>query len=174
MELLIVIDMQKDFIDGALGTKEAQAIVEDVVIQIENFVGQVVYTMDTHEEQYLTTQEGRNLPVVHCIRGSDGWKLEERIQALATKNNARIFEKPTFGSMDLAQYVKTLYEQKGLTKVVLMGLCTDICVISNAMLIKAAVPELAIEVKESCLAGVTKESHENALQAMKMCQIKVV
>ncbi len=174
MELLIVVDMQKDFIDGALGTKEAQAIVDNVIAQIEDFSGEVVFTMDTHEEHYLNTQEGQNLPVIHCIKGSDGWQLNERIQAVAKKKNSRIFEKPTFGSMDLAQYVKSLYQEKGLSKVTLVGLCTDICVISNAILIKAAVPELMIEIRENCCAGVTIESHKNALEAMKMCQIKVV
>ncbi len=174
MELLVVVDMQKDFIDGALGTKEAQAIVKEVIKEIKGFSGKVVYTMDTHGEHYLDTQEGRNLPVIHCVKDSDGWQLEKEIQAIAKENKALIFEKPTFGSMELAQYVKQLSDKEKLTKVRVIGLCTDICVISNAMLMKAAVPELEIEVKESCCAGVTKESHNNALKAMKMCQIKVV
>lgn len=172
MNLLVVVDMQKDFIDGALGTKEAKAIVDKVIAVIKTWDGPVVYTMDTHEENYLTTQEGQNLPVVHCIRGSQGWQLEERIRELA--KGKKIFEKPGFGSVDLALYVKELYEKKEVSKVTLIGLCTDICVINNAMVIKAYVPELPIEVKESCLAGVTPESHNNALAAMKMCQIKVV
>ena len=174
MELLVVVDMQKDFIDGALGTPEACAIVDAVVKEIEEFSGEVVYTMDTHDKEYLTTQEGANLPVLHCIRETEGWQLEERMKALAIKNQSKIFEKPGFGSMELANYVMALDKEKELSRVVLVGLCTDICVISNAMLIKAAVPEVKIEVKESCLAGVSIESHKNALEAMKMCQIKVV
>lgn len=172
MNLLVVVDMQKDFIDGSLGTKEAKSIVDEVIATIKAWDGPVVYTMDTHEENYLTTQEGSNLPVIHCVKGSDGWQLEERIRELA--KGKKIFEKPGFGSVELAEYVKDLYEQKKLSKVTLIGLCTDICVINNAMVIKANVPELPIEVKETCLAGVTPESHCNALSAMKMCQIKVV
>ena len=174
MELLIVVDMQKDFIDGTLGTKEAQSIIEPVIEEIKNFTGNIVFTMDTHDNQYLTTQEGSKLPVVHCVKGSEGWHLEDRIDALAKETKAKIFEKPGFGSMELAQYVKRLYQEEGLTRVLLIGLCTDICVISNAMLLKAAAPELIVEVKESCCAGVTKESHSNALRAMEMCHISIV
>ncbi len=174
MELLVVVDMQQDFIHGALGTEEAKAIVDHVIDEIKEFSGQVVYTMDTHTEEYLGTLEGHNLPVKHCVKGSKGWKLEERIEALAKENEAKIIEKPGFGSMELGQYVKDLSTREELTKVILVGLCTDICVISNAMIIKAAVPEVEVEVREKCLAGVTPESHKNALLAMKMCQIKVV
>ncbi len=174
MELLVVVDMQHDFIHGALGTEEAKDIVKHVINEIKGFSGQVVYTMDTHTEDYLDTLEGRNLPVIHCVKGSKGWKLEDRIEVLAKEGGGKIIEKPGFGSIELAQYVKELSTKEELSKVILIGLCTDICVISNAMVIKAAVPEVEVEVREKCLAGVTPESHKNALLAMKMCQIKVV
>ena len=166
-KLLVVVDMQKDFIDGALGTKEAQAIVENVKKKIESFDGDVVFTYDTHTKEYLDTQEGRKLPVVHCVKGTEGWELDSRLQPLA--EGRKIFEKPTFGSIELGEFVKA----SEYTDVELVGLCTDICVISNAMLIKAYMPEVNVSVDAACCAGVTPESHENALSAMKMCQIEV-
>lgn len=167
-KLLVVVDMQKDFIDGALGTKEAQAIVPDVKEEIENFDGDVVFTFDTHSSIYLQTQEGKNLPVEHCIKGTDGWMLDKAIEPLSA--GKKCFEKPTFGSVELAEYVV----RGNYKDVTLIGLCTDICVISNAMLIKAFLPEVKVSVKASCCAGVTPESHENALSAMKMCQINII
>ncbi len=167
--VLVVVDMQKDFIDGALGTKEAVAIVDKVAGLVRGFDGEVVFTRDTHHENYLQTQEGKKLPVVHCIEGTDGWKLDKKLEALRL-DGRKVFDKPTFGSMELAAYLQTL---KALESVTLVGLCTDICVISNALLIKAALPEVAVSVVESCCAGVTPESHQNALAAMKMCQIEI-
>lgn len=167
--ILVVVDMQKDFIDGALGTKEAVAIVDKVAGLVRSFDGEVVFTRDTHHENYLQTQEGKKLPVVHCIEGTDGWKLDKKLEALRL-DDRKVFDKPTFGSMELAAYLQTL---KALESVTLVGLCTDICVISNALLIKAALPEVAVSVVESCCAGVTPESHQNALAAMKMCQIEI-
>lgn len=167
--VLVVVDMQKDFIDGALGTKEAVAIVDKVAGLVRGFDGEVVFTRDTHHENYLQTQEGKKLPVVHCIEGTDGWKLDKKLEALRL-DDRKVFDKPTFGSMELAAYLQTL---KALESVTLVGLCTDICVISNALLIKAALPEVAVSVVESCCAGVTPESHQNALAAMKMCQIEI-
>ena len=166
-KLLVVVDMQKDFIDGALGTTEAQEIVEKVKEKIENFNGDVVFTLDTHAEIYLDTQEGKNLPVKHCIKGTAGWELDENLKELA--QGRRIFEKPTFGSVELAEYVAS----KDYTEVELIGLCTDICVISNAMLIKAFLPEVKVAVDAVCCAGVTPKSHNNALSAMAMCQIEI-
>ncbi len=166
-KLLVVVDMQKDFIDGALGTSEAQKIVGNVKEKIENFDGDVVFTLDTHSEIYLHTQEGKNLPVEHCIKGTPGWELDENLKDLAKAR--RIFEKPTFGSVELAEYVAS----KDYTEVELIGLCTDICVISNAMLIKAFLPEVKVLVDASCCAGVTPQSHNNALSAMAMCQIEI-
>lgn len=169
-KVLVVVDMQKDFINGALGTKEAQAIVDSVVETVKCFEGQVIFTRDTHAENYLETQEGKNLPVPHCIEGTDGWQLDRKLECLRT-DTMKIFDKPTFGSMALADYLKA---EEELESVTLIGLCTDICVISNALLIKAALPETEIRVIEKCCAGVTPQSHKNALEAMKMCQIKIV
>ncbi len=167
--LLVVVDMQKDFIDGSLGTAEARAIVEAVkekILAYERAGDEVIFTMDTHFDDYLQTQEGRKLPVKHCVKGSDGWKLHEELDGFQGKR----FEKNTFGSPECGQYVA----RGGYSAVELVGLCTDICVISNAMVIKAMSPEVPVAVDSRCCAGVTPESHKNALEAMKMCQIEVV
>ena len=170
MKLLVVVDMQTDFVDGALGTFEAQAIVDNVVKKIteEKANGShVLFTLDTHEENYLETQEGKHLPVKHCIKGTEGWQLVPKLRGFATDENT--IEKPTFGSTRLAHLVA----RGGFDEIELVGLCTDICVISNALLLKASVPETPISVDASCCAGVTPESHINALEAMKMCQITI-
>ena len=168
MKYLIVVDMQNDFIDGALGSAEAVAILPHVKEKIENFDGQILFTRDTHEANYLSTQEGRNLPVEHCIKGTDGWQIHPSLEVLR-KTDA--IDKPTFGSIAL---VHLLQQKKDIESVELIGLCTDICVISNAMLIKAAFPEVPVTVDAKCCAGVTPASHQNALDAMKMCQIKII
>ncbi len=168
--VLVVVDMQKDFIDGALGTSEAVGIVDSVAAMIKGFDGEVVFTRDTHFDNYLETQEGRKLPVPHCIKGSAGWMLDKKLEALRL-DNMKIFDKPSFGSVELADYLKSL---EALESVTLIGLCTDICVISNALLIKAKLPEVLIKVVESCCAGVTPKSHQNAIEAMKMCQIEII
>lgn len=168
--VLVVVDMQKDFIDGALGTSEAVQIVDNVAEMIKGFDGEVVFTRDTHFDNYLETQEGKRLPVPHCIKGSDGWRIDKKLEALRL-DERKVFDKPTFGCVELADYLKSL---ETLECVTLIGLCTDICVISNALLIKAKLPEVTIRVVEHCCAGVTPESHKNALEAMKMCQIEVV
>lgn len=167
-KILVVVDMQKDFIDGALGTSEAVGIVPNVTRKITNFDGEVVFTKDTHSSIYLDTQEGKNLPVMHCIKGTEGWELDSAILPLS--ENCRIFEKPTFGSLELANYIA----DGDYNEIELIGLCTDICVISNAMLIKAYLPESKVIVDSACCAGVTPESHENALSSMKMCQINII
>ena len=170
MKLLVVVDMQNDFIDAALGTKEAVAIVPAVQKKIEEYRkagNPVVFTRDTHQKNYLETQEGKNLPVEHCIEGTKGWEITERLDVADSK----VINKPSFGSMELADYVAGLAE---LEEVELVGLCTDICVISNAFIIKAKVPELKITCDGNACAGVTPESHSNALNAMKMCQINVI
>ena len=168
MNYLIVVDMQNDFIDGVLGTPEAVTILPYVKEKIENFDGQILFTRDTHEANYLSTQEGRNLPVEHCIKGTDGWQIHPALECL---RKTEAIDKPTFGSTAL---VHLLQKTNNLESVELIGLCTDICVISNAMLIKAAFPEISVTVDAKCCAGVTPQSHQNALNAMKMCQIKVV
>lgn len=168
--VLAVIDMQNDFIDGALGTKEAEAIVEKVAALIRDFEGEVVYTRDTHFENYLQTQEGAKLPVEHCIKETEGWELREEVRQ-AGAGEARIFDKPTFGSVELAEYLKNMADLESVT---VIGLCTDICVISNALVIKAFLPEVTVRVNANCCAGVTPQSHRNALEAMKMCQVEIV
>ena len=135
MKVLIVVDMQNDFIDGALGTKEAVSVVENVSSKIKNFDGRIIYTRDTHEEDYLNTQEGRNLPVKHCIKGTEGWEISK---ALPVSEDAVIFDKPTFGSKELADYLKGINDAEGIDEIELIGVCTDICVISNALLIISA------------------------------------
>lgn len=171
MNVLIVVDMQKDFIDGALGTKEAQAIVPHVIEKIEGFDGRVIATRDTHGADYLQTEEGKHLPVPHCIEGTDGWQLHPEIAARILR---RPIDKPTFGSTQLAEMLRQWHADTPIESITLIGLCTDICVISNALLLKAYLPEVPIAVDAACCAGVTPESHENALRAMEMCQISVV
>ena len=169
-DILIVVDMQKDFIDGALGTSEAVGIVDNVAETIKSFEGEVIFTRDTHGDNYMDTQEGKNLPVPHCIKGTDGWQLDKKLEVLRT-DAMKVFDKPAFGSVELAEYLRAGGAPESVT---LIGLCTDICVISNAMLIKAFMPETKVMVIERCCAGVTPQSHSNALEAMKMCQIQVV
>ena len=172
MKILVVVDMQNDFVSGALGTAEAKDIVPCVVGRVVDGINQgetVLFTRDTHEENYLDTQEGKKLPVPHCIRGTEGWEI---ISQLAEDTVGRtVLDKPTFGSRKLGELLAA--EEEKVEKVTLIGLCTDICVISNALLLKAFLPETEIAVDASCCAGVTPESHRNALEAMKMCQITV-
>ena len=170
---LIVVDMQNDFIDGSLGTAEAVAIVDKVNQLVAAWDGPVIFTRDTHQENYLETQEGRNLPVPHCIQGSEGWQLEKGLQAQCDARQCRVFDKPTFGSMELSAYLAAVHAEDLIEEIVLVGICTDICVISNAMLAKATLPEVPVSVIAECCAGVTPESHDRALEAMKMCQIHV-
>ena len=203
-KILIVIDMQKDFIDGSLGTPEAQAIVENVVGLIDGFDGEVLYTLDTHFENYMDTLEGKKLPVMHCIRGTEGWQAEPRVLAALKQKDAKCFEKPTFGSYELVDYVyEAVYgvdaaadESAGETggknggavstdrltegkpesaaEITLAGLCTDICVASNAILLRAKLPDTVIRVKADCCAGVTPASHQAALTTLAMCQMDII
>ena len=170
-KILVVIDMQKDFIDGALGTKEAEAIVDAVVEKIKSYPAEDVYaTMDTHGEDYLRTEEGQNLPVVHCIKDTDGWKMDQRIEGLILENH--IIEKPTFGSVALGELMYLENDREEI-EVELVGLCTDICVVSNALLVKAFVPHAHVKVDASCCAGVTRKKHNAALETMRSCHIEV-
>nr|MBQ8252564.1 cysteine hydrolase [Lachnospiraceae bacterium] len=174
--LLIVVDMQKDFIDGALGTKEAIEIVPNVVQKIQEYVQQgdkIIFTKDTHYEGYLETQEGKNLPVEHCIKGTDGHEICDAIKEVIDLDSYKVYEKVTFGSSQLARDLDSgVYSD--VDDITLIGLCTDICVISNAMLCKTFLTEMPVFIAADCCAGVTPESHENALKAMEMCQIKIV
>ena len=172
-KILIVVDMQKDFVDGALGTKEAAAIVDNVVGKINSHNGLIFATYDTHFENYLETSEGKNLPVPHCIKGSDGWKLDGRVENALNNKNFTAVEKITFGSVELPDKIKNACGDEDF-EIELVGLCTDICVISNALILKANFPEVKISVAADCCAGVTPESHEAALLTMKMCQVNVV
>ena len=165
---LIVVDMQNDFVDGALGTKEAQEMLPRLIKKLETLDKDtdIFFTQDTHGENYLETQEGKNLPVVHCVKKTHGWEIVPELQEFTKKAKA-VIEKKTFGSTRLPSLLKP-YEE-----VEFVGLCTDICVISNALLLKAFYPEQKVSVDASCCAGVTPESHQNALAAMKMCQCAI-
>lgn len=173
-KILVVIDMQNDFIDGALGTPEAAAIVENVKAKILSYPKENVFaTRDTHHQYYMDTQEGRNLPVPHCIRGTDGWQIRPEIAELIFPDH--IVDKPTFGSTQLARLMEVLErrEEDGI-EIELVGLCTDICVVSNALLLKASMPETPISCDASCCAGVTPAKHEAALETMRSCQIRII
>ena len=170
-KLYVVVDMQKDFIDGSLGTKEAQEMLPHMAERLAELQARedtdIVFTMDTHDSDYLETQEGKKLPVQHCIKGTDGWQIAEVLQEFAEKAVA-IVEKPSFG------YTGWQKIAAGYDEITLGGLCTDICVISNAMLLKAFFPEIRLRIDSTCCAGVTAESHNNALRAMKMCQMDII
>ncbi|MDT4762754.1 cysteine hydrolase [Sphaerochaeta sp. PS] len=168
-DLLIVVDMQKDFVFGSLGTQEAQAVVQKVRDKVALHTGELWFTLDTHQKDYLGTAEGKALPVEHCIKGTEGHELVDKLKAFTS--HARLFEKPTFGSVEMA---KALEGRPDIDKVTLVGVCTDICVISNALLLKAFRPGLAITVDSACCAGTTPENHEASLVAMKSCQIQVI
>ena len=180
-DLLIVVDMQRDFVSGALGSAQARAIVPAVAARIRQAKAeqtQVAFTLDTHEPDYLNTREGRFLPVPHCIRDTPGWALEPDI-AKECAQGMISFAKPTFGSAALCEYVCTLAAEKGAIagkgfSVELCGVCTDICVVSNALLLKAALPEADFIVNGALCAGVTPQKHEAALETMRSCQIEVL
>ena len=215
--VLVVVDMQNDFISGALGTPQAREIVGRVaekVREYRRFGGTVVYTADTHDESYLDTQEGKNLPIAHCIKGTEGWLIPCEVRGcamssqgcgnaggeeppaleggnpeeppingsqngeppqLACSRETSLFEKAAFGSRSLAESLESVHKHvEPIEEIELVGLCTDICVISNALLIKAFLPEVRITVDAACCAGVTPESHRNALEAMRMCQVNVI
>lgn len=169
--ILIVVDMQNDFISGSLGSREAEAIVPLMQERIRSFDGKVLFTRDTHGEDYLTTQEGRRLPVKHCIRGTKGWEFEPSLESLCREDP---IEKETFGSSRLALMLCDMDSKEHIASITLAGLCTDICVISNAMICRAFLPETEILVDASCCAGTTPENHQNALDAMKQCQIQII
>ena len=167
MKYLIVVDMQVDFITGSLGSELASAIVSSVVSKVKNFDGRVIFTRDTHFPDYMNTQEGRKLPVMHCVKGTSGWQICDELKPYAKT----VVDKITFGSVDLPNIIKSYGEE--IEEIKLCGLCTDICVISNAMILKAAFPEVKISVDGSLCAGVTPESHNTALEAMKAVQIEI-
>lgn len=169
-KVLVVVDMQKDFIDGALGTNEAVAIVPKVKEKIENFEGTVLFTRDTHEDNYMDTQEGKNLPVPHCIKGTEGWEICSELRNLCKETP---IDKVTFGSTKLGEKLVQMHAENPIENITFVGLCTDICVISNVMLTKAFLPEVELIVDASCCAGVTPESHKTALASMQTCQVTI-
>lgn len=173
-DYLVVIDMQKDFVDGALGTPEAQAIVEGVAARARDFEGTVVFTRDTHEPNYLETQEGRNLPVVHCVRDTPGWELVPELEEVRRTRDAMVFDKPTFGSVALVWWLAQQNDETPIDSIEVIGLCTDICVVSNALLIKAHFPEIPVRCEAALCAGVTPAAHDAALSTMRSCQVEVL
>ncbi len=171
-KVLVVVDMQNDFISGSLGSSEAENIVDDVVEKIRSYdIKNVYVTRDTHTEDYLNTNEGRHLPVIHCIKNSKGWQLNDKIEEAS--KGAVVIDKTTFASVELAGMLKAENNKEAL-EIELVGLCTDICVISNALILKALMPEVNIKVDSKCCAGVTPDSHKMALETMKMCQIDII
>lgn len=172
---LVVVDMQNDFVEGALGTDEARKIIPSVIKRIRDFSGQVIYTKDTHGSDYLFTQEGRLLPVTHCVADTYGGQLIRELEQLQDKKPAQIqiYEKNTFASVEMAEALKREHKRQPIESVELIGVCTDICVVSNAILLKAYLPEVLISVDSSCCAGVTPQLHEAALQTMESCQIMI-
>ena len=182
MRVLIVVDMQKDFIDGSLGTTEAIGIVDEVVKRIRDSRGEVIlFTQDTHQSNYLDTAEGKKLPVIHCVEGTQGWEINESVRNawLSNKDTVKIaelrqntFKKPVFGSVELVDFLRS--RDRIISEIEILGLCTDICVVSNAIMIKNTLPDVKISVNSKCCAGVTPQSHMEALNVMKMCQIDVI
>ena len=171
MKVLIVVDMQNDFIDGTLGTDEAVKIVPNVVKKIKEFDGIVLSIRDTHFEEYLQTQEGKNLPIKHCIKNSFGWEIRKEVAELLKEEP---IDKLSFGSIELADKLKELNSKEKIESITFIGLCTDICVISNAIIAKASLPEVPIIVDSNCCAGVTVKNHLQALEVMKGCQIQII
>ena len=168
---LLVIDVQNDFVTGSLGSKEAEAIVPAVMEKVKSFQGNVIFTRDTHYEDYLNTQEGKFLPVVHCQKGTEGWNLIPELEEFRTANGCDTYDKTIFGSVELIQALADRYRDGELDSVTIIGLCTDICVVSNALMLKSTLPELPITVDKACCAGVTPAKHEAALETMASCQI---
>ena len=171
---LVVVDMQHDFVDGTLGTPEARAIVASVTAKAQAFDGTVVFTKDTHYNDYLQTLEGKNLPVEHCLHGTPGWELMPELQAIRDERSSFVFEKTTFASLDLAMWLAEENVAEPIESIELIGLCTDICVVSNALLIKGWIPEVPLKVDASLCAGATPDSHKAALATLRSCQVEVI
>ncbi|MDO5018062.1 MAG: isochorismatase family cysteine hydrolase [Lagierella massiliensis] len=169
-DVLVVVDMQNDFVNGSLGTDEAKEIVPKVKKFIKSFNGQIYFTRDTHEENYLETQEGSILPVKHCIKNTKGWEIIDELKPFVSDN---VVDKVTFGSKELVKVLENFNEKDEIKTITIIGLCTDICVISNALVLKAYFPEVKIKVFDGLCAGVSPESHDRALESMKTCQIHV-
>lgn len=167
MDVLLVIDLQNDFVDGALGNKGNDKIVKPIENLVENFDGEVIFTRDTHDENYLESLEGSHLPVKHCIQNSKGWQIK-----IDTKNH-KIIDKPSFGSYELVEYLKKLNEKEKIENIYMVGICTDICVLSNAILIKNALLNTEVTVIEDLCKATNEKNHKIALEAMKSCQVNI-
>lgn len=170
-KILIVIDMQKDFVSGALGTAEAQAILPAVESKVKHWPGKVIFTKDTHDSNFLSTQEGKLLPVEHCQKDREGWQLAGNLSHIQQEKKWPVFEKPAFGSMELVRAIEDMHKEKPIESIECIGVCTDICVVSNVLLLKAALPEVPVYVDASCCAGTTPENHQAALVTMACCQV---
>lgn len=168
---LILIDVQNDFVTGSLGTEEARRMLPRLIDKARHFSGEILMTQDSHSENYLDTQEGKILPVPHCIIGTDGWRFPQELEKLRVERAAKVYQKPCFGSVSLVSDLKDAYEKNLFDSIELVGICTDICVVSNALMIKSVLPELPVFVDASCCAGVTPEKHRAALEVMQSCQI---
>lgn len=169
--VLIAIDLQNDFITESLGTQEAVQMLPSCIERLKTHEGPLFFTKDTHDDNYLATQEGKLLPVEHCIKGTTGWEFPDEIEKIRQERGGLVFEKPTFASSELAQHLVKLHEQDSLESIELIGLCTDICVISNALMIKGFLPEVPITVNPSYCAGTSEQAHQAALETMRSCQI---
>lgn len=174
MKYLIVVDMQNDFTYGSLRNPEAIILIPVIENKIKNFDGKIIFTRDTHLYNYMSTQEGRKLPIPHCMDGTDGWEIVKELDELRILYEADVIDKPAFGSMELCRRLCNINEVDPIEEIELVGVCTDICVISNAMILKSALPEVRIVVDSRCCAGVTRKSHQTALDAMQACQIDVI
>ena len=180
-KVLIVIDMQNDFVTGGLGSEEARGIIPQVVDKIKEYKAQnstVVFTRDTHNDNYLDTQEGKFLPVKHCIEGTKGWEIVDEIK-VCMEEDSIVINKPTFGSIELANKIRQILSKEDIfnieeTQIELIGVCTDICVVSNALILKAFLPEVELRVDASCCAGVTQEKHKSALETLRSCQVSII
>lgn len=168
MDVLLVIDLQNDFVDGALGNKGNDKIVKPIESLVENFDGEVIFTRDTHDENYLESLEGSHLPVKHCIKNSKGWQIK-----IDTKNH-KIIDKPSFGSYELVEYLKKLNEKEKIENIYMVGICTDICVLSNAILIKNALLDTEVTVIEDLCKATNEKNHKIAIEAMKSCQVNIL
>ncbi len=168
---LIVVDMQNDFVSGALGTKEAESIVNAAVKKAREYPGHVFFSMDTHTEDYLFTQEGKLLPIKHCVAGTKGWQLVQELAEVQAERNGAVYYKSTFASQRLAEDLREIHKEQSIKEIELIGLCTDVCVVSNALLLKAYMPEVPIYVDASCCAGITPDKHRAALQTLESCHI---
>ncbi len=174
MDVLVVIDMQNDFISGSLKGKKTEKLLDKVVEKVEEFKGEIIYTLDTHYEDYLKTKEGENLPIEHCIKGTWGHEIADELKETKSFDRAKKFEKNTLASIELGEYLKSLDEKEGIDSIYFLGLVTDICVVSNALLVKGFLPEKNIYIYKDLTEGLTEEKKAAAISVMESCHIKAI